>query len=79
MDLVTIAQGPTDAERAAVDAIVGPPVAFDGRVTIGGHAARARRHLLLPALHAVQDATGSVSKGALGYVSERLSVPPAEA
>jgi NADH-quinone oxidoreductase subunit F len=27
----------------------------------------------------VQDAVGSVSKGALGYVSERLTVPPAEA
>lgn len=79
MDLVTIAQRPTDPERVAVDAVAGPPVEFDGRVSLGGHAARARRHLLLPALHAVRDATGAVSRGALGYICDRLSVPPAEA
>ncbi|HEY6635713.1 MAG TPA: NAD(P)H-dependent oxidoreductase subunit E [Acidimicrobiia bacterium] len=79
MDLVTIAQRPTEAERSAVDGVVGPRDDWNGRVVFGGHAARARRHLLLPALHAVQDATGSVSRGALGYISERLTVPPAEA
>ncbi|HEX5694778.1 MAG TPA: NAD(P)H-dependent oxidoreductase subunit E [Acidimicrobiia bacterium] len=52
---------------------------MDGHLAYGGHAARARRHLLLPAFHAVQDAVGSISKGALGYISERLTVPPAEA
>ncbi|MEO7097694.1 MAG: NAD(P)H-dependent oxidoreductase subunit E [Polyangiales bacterium] len=41
--------------------------------------ARAVRHLLLPALHAVQSRVGFISAGALGYVSRRLSVPPAEA
>ncbi len=66
-------------ERRAVDSIAGPRDEWNGRVVFGGHAARARRHLLLPALHAVQDATGSVSRGALGYISERLTVPPAEA
>ena len=70
---------PTEAEASAVDAIVGSPVESNGRVAFGGHAARAQRHLLLPALHAVQDATGSVSRGALGYISDRLTVPPAEA
>jgi NADH-quinone oxidoreductase subunit F len=34
---------------------------------------------LLPALHAVQDRMGWISRGALEYVSTRLSVPPAEA
>lgn len=79
MDLVTITQRPTETERLAVDSIAGPRDDWNGRVVFGGHAARARRHLLLPALHAVQDATGSVSRGALGYISERLTVPPAEA
>ena len=70
---------PIEAERDAVDELLGPEESFNGRVAFGGHAARAQRHLLLPALHAVQDATGSVSRGALGYISDRLTVPPAEA
>jgi NADH-quinone oxidoreductase subunit F len=70
---------PSEAETIAVDSVVGSPSESNGRVVFGGHSARAQRHLLLPALHAVQDATGSVSKGALGYISDRLTVPPAEA
>ncbi len=88
MDLRALLDRPTATERAAVDRLLGEPASgwdggefslLDGHVAYGGHAARARRHLLLPALHAVQDAVGSVSKGALGYISERLTVPPAEA
>ena len=37
----------------------------DRRVARGGHAARAQRHLLLPALHAVQARVGWISPGAL--------------
>ena len=48
-------------------------------VARGGHAARAQRHLLLPALHAVQARVGWISPGALDYVCRRLDVPPAEA
>lgn len=70
---------PTEAERAAVDALLGPENGFNGRVVYGGHAAREQRHLLLPALHAVQDVTGSISKGALSYICDRLTIPPAEA
>lgn len=70
---------PTPAEREAVDALVGPEEPFNGRVRYGGHSARAQRNLLLPALHAVQDASGAVSKGALSYICDRLTVPPAEA
>jgi NADH-quinone oxidoreductase subunit F len=40
---------------------------------------RRRRHLLLPALHAVRDATGYISPGGLNYVCQRLDVPPADA
>ena len=73
------------AERAAVDALIGPPPAADedadpGRSERGRpQQARDERRLLLPALHAVQDAIGWISAGALGYVCERLRVPPAEA
>ena len=73
------------AERAAVDALLGPPPIADGAAGPGRsergrpQQAREERRLLLPALHAVQDAIGWISAGALGYVCERLRVPPAEA
>lgn len=79
MDLRLMLDRATDAERAAVDALLGPDRAPNGRVVYGGHSARAQRHLLLPALHAVQDASGAVSRGALAYICDRLTVPPAEA
>jgi NADH-quinone oxidoreductase subunit F len=88
MDIRSLLDQPTATERAAVDDLLGPPetgweggefTGLDGHIAYGGHEARARRQFLLPALHAVQDAVGSVSKGALGYISERLTVPPAEA
>jgi NADH-quinone oxidoreductase subunit F len=78
----------TDSERAAVDEVLGPPLsqweggtrrAEDAHVAFGGHAARAQRHLLITVLHAVQERIGWISPGALDYVSERLTVPPAEA
>ncbi len=70
----------TAAERAAVDGLLGPPAAPDSHVAFGGfHRAEALRHLLLPALQAVQGAIGWVSPGALNYVCERLIVPPADA
>ena len=53
--------------------------ALDGHASQGGHAARARRDLLLPVLHAVQDRIGWISQPALNYISKRLAVPPAEA
>ena len=79
MDLRLMLDRPTEAEKEAVDALVGPPERFNGRVAYGGHAARAQRQLLIPALHAVQDASGSVSRGALSYICDRLTIPPAEA
>jgi NADH-quinone oxidoreductase subunit F len=78
----------TDEERAAVDEVLGPPPsrweggarrAEDAHVAFGGRAARARRHHLITVLHAVQERAGWISPGALDYVSERLTVPPAEA
>jgi len=89
MDLRISDAQPTDAEREAIDAALGTADSgwdggerrpeLDGRSARGGAAARARRHLLLPALHAVQDRVGWISEGALNHVCRRLTVPPAEA
>nr|WP_203644710.1 NADH-ubiquinone oxidoreductase-F iron-sulfur binding region domain-containing protein [Streptomyces sp. SID14478] len=80
---------PTDEEREAVDALLGPPEsAWEGaddrtdsdlRWARGGRAARERRDLLLPGLHAVNDRVGWISEGALDYLCRRLTVPPSEA
>ena len=89
MDLRLLVAEATDDERAAVDALLGPPGSgwvgglhdeiVDGRMARGGHAARDERHRLLPALQAVQDRIGWISHGALNYICTRLTVPPADA
>ena len=79
MDLRLLETDPSEAEREAIDAVVGVAEPENGRVGRAGQAMRERRHLLLPALRASQRRIGYVSEGALGYVSRRLDVPPAEA
>ncbi|MFE9647538.1 NAD(P)H-dependent oxidoreductase subunit E [Streptomyces sp. NPDC006365] len=88
MDLHFGDSKPTDEERAAVDALLGPPQSSwegadrsdaDLRWARGGRAARDRRDLLLPGLHAINDRVGWISEGALDYLCRRLTVPPAEA
>ncbi|MDX3728243.1 NAD(P)H-dependent oxidoreductase subunit E [Streptomyces caniscabiei] len=91
MDLHFGDSKPTDEERAAVDALLGPPEsswegaardemrAADLRWARGGREARERRDLLLPGLHAINDRIGWISDGALDYLCRRLTVPPAEA
>jgi NADH-quinone oxidoreductase subunit F len=79
MDLRLMLDRPTEEERDAIDVLLGPDDGLNERVGYGGHAARSRRHLLLPALHAAQDAAGAVSRGALAYICDRLTIPPAEA
>ncbi|MES5819003.1 NAD(P)H-dependent oxidoreductase subunit E [Streptomyces sp. RG80] len=89
MDLQFGDSEPTDEERAAVDELLGPPLTFweggertavDLAWSRGGRtAARARRHLLLPGLHAINDRVGWISEGALAYLCRRLTVAPAEA
>jgi NADH-quinone oxidoreductase subunit F len=76
VDLRLLGAEPSDAEREAIDRVVGEATPADDRV---GRADRTRRHLLLPALRAAQRRVGWVSEGALGYASRRLDVPPAEA
>ncbi len=77
MDLHPIQTPPNDAERAIVDALLGPG-SPRGEATQPVRVVDAARHLLLPALHAVQARFGFISRGALGYVCRRLGVPPAE-
>jgi NADH-quinone oxidoreductase subunit F len=89
MDIKLLDAEPSAAERAAVDARLGPPrsswdggaerTALDLHVAHGGREQRDRRHLLLPALQALQERMGWISEGGFNYVCERLSVPPAEA
>ena len=76
-DLKLLDAPPSDAERSAIDAVLGAPLEANGHRT--ARADRTSRHLLLPALRAAQRRVGWVSEGALGYASRRLSVPPAEA
>nr|MBA2310059.1 NAD(P)H-dependent oxidoreductase subunit E [Pseudonocardiales bacterium] len=79
MDLRLTQARANESERAAVDAVLGAPAAgSDDHFADAGHAARGRRHLLLPALHAVQESIGWISEGALNHIAQRLSVPPAE-
>ena len=72
-----------DVEIEAVRAAIGddPAVVHETeRLVIGGAARRhERRHLLLPALHALQSAKGWISPGGLNRVCDVLQVPPAEA
>ena len=79
MDLRFMADEPSAAERAVIAGLIDPVESRHGQVVRGGHAARGHRHLLLPALAAVQSELGWVSRGALNEISRRLLVPPAEA
>jgi NADH-quinone oxidoreductase subunit F len=89
MDLRVGEASASEAERRAVDALLGEPrsrwdggsreVVEEGQFALAGREARDRRHMLLPALHAVQSEIGWISPGALNYVCTRLMVPPAEA
>jgi NADH-quinone oxidoreductase subunit F len=73
------------AEKEAVAAVLreharatGDEVRAHEHFADSGHAARARRHLLLPALHAVMEERGWISAGALNHIARMLSVPPAD-
>jgi NADH-quinone oxidoreductase subunit F len=89
VDLHLMHAAPTAEERSAVDAVLGAPksgwhggvreIDAEGHVGHGGRDSREQRHLLLPALHALQRRVGWISEGGLNYVCERLDVPPAEA
>ncbi len=92
MDLHIVAPLASPEERAAIDAVLTPLIGApasgraagerpyeEAHLAHGGHEARSRRDLLLPALHAVQDRIGWVSEPAIGYICRRLTIPPADA
>ena len=68
MDLHLLDAVANEEEREAIDLFLGAPTsgwdgglreeARDAHTAAGGHEARARRHLLLPALQAVQSRIG---------------------
>ena len=78
-----------DAERGIIDELLGSPEThwggaderspYEGHVGHGGHELRDQRHLLLPALQALQLRVGYISPGGLNYACQRLGVAPAEA
>jgi len=79
----------TPLEKNAVDAVLGAPPSgwfggarrpeLEGHVAEGGDAIRERRHMLLPALWALQSRAGWISPGGMNYVCQRLDVAPADA
>jgi NADH-quinone oxidoreductase subunit F len=80
---------PTESECVALDEVLGPPASsweggarqtgVEGNTAAGGHDARERRHLLLPALWALQERIGWISPGGLNEICRRLTIPPADA
>src|SRR5262245_677597 len=79
----------TPSERDALDHVLGPARSPweggarlggpEGNTAAGGHVARGRRHLLLPALWALQERIGWISAGGLNEVCRRLTVPTGDA
>ncbi|MEO6652024.1 MAG: NADH-ubiquinone oxidoreductase-F iron-sulfur binding region domain-containing protein [Ilumatobacteraceae bacterium] len=78
MDVKTRGVAPSDAERGAIETILGPAPARDVHDVVGGHSLRAKRHLLLPTLHAVNDRVGWISQPTIDHIAERLDLGPAE-
>ena len=82
MDLKLLPAEANEIERAAVATIFEHRSDFSETEQVTGEGlqeVRARRHLLLPALHAVQKKVGWISQGAFNEICRRLLVPPAEA
>ncbi|MDQ1491010.1 MAG: NADH-quinone oxidoreductase subunit, partial [Actinomycetota bacterium] len=74
MDLRFAGLAPSAAEQAALDDLLGSALdSWRGNGALGQ-----RRHLLLPALHAVHDAVGWISRGAVDEIARRLEVAPAD-
>jgi NADH-quinone oxidoreductase subunit F len=88
VDLHLTKEKPSAEEQSAIETVLGVPesgweggvrqIARDGRAAFDAQAARSKRHLLLPVLHALQERIGWISPGALNHASVRLGVAPAE-
>jgi NADH-quinone oxidoreductase subunit F len=81
VDLVFTDVEATADELSALDNVVASEDGVAGweREEGGLHRAADRRHLLLAALHALQDRVGYISEGGLGELCRRLDIPPSEA
>ena len=82
MDLKLLPVEANEIERAAVATIIEHRSDLPEAEQVAGEGlqeARARRHLLLPALHAVQKKVGWISQGAFNEICRQLLIPPAEA
>src|SRR3954454_20879746 len=74
MDLRFAGLAPSAAEQSALDGLLGAGLdSWRGTGALGE-----RRHLLLPALHAVHDAVGWISRSAVDEIARRLEVAPAD-
>jgi NADH-quinone oxidoreductase subunit F len=70
---------PAPAEVQAVDSVLGEVDRGGDRMARSGlSAASRRRHLLLPALQALQRRVGHITPGALHHLADRMHVAPAE-
>src|SRR4051812_40368019 len=91
MDLRFAGLAPSATEQSALDDLLGPWAEAAHAAVIGGTtpgprveswrgdgALGERRHLVLPALHAVHDATGWISRGAVDEIARRLEGAPAD-
>ncbi|MAT04622.1 MAG: NADH-quinone oxidoreductase subunit E, partial [Acidimicrobiaceae bacterium] len=78
MDVTTRGVPPTLEEQLAIESVLGSAPVRGDHDAVGGHALRARRHLLLPTLHAVNDRVGWLSQEAIDHIAERLDLGPAE-
>ncbi len=72
MDMHLMKAQPSDIERAALDAVEALEIP-------GVSGAELRRSLVLPALHALNDAVGWITPGGLEELCERLDIAPAVA
>ena len=90
MDIRLLDAEPAAEERSAIDELLGPPESsWEGgergsardahTAEFGGRETREQRHLLLPALQALQARVGFLTEGGFNYACERLGVPPADA
>ncbi|MDJ0769094.1 MAG: NADH-ubiquinone oxidoreductase-F iron-sulfur binding region domain-containing protein [Ilumatobacter sp.] len=75
-DIVTRGRPATAQENHAIDSVLSAETGHRAHDGTGGR--RARRHLLLPTLHAVNDRVGWISPEAIDAIAERLDVSPAE-
>ncbi len=78
MDLKIRGIAANASERAAIESVLGVQDGGASHDRVGGEMLRARRHLLLPTLHAVNDRVGWISPAAIDHIAERLDVSPAE-